>query len=66
MEGGGGKLILSTCRLDSSDVAFRPQNPKIVGLIPSGVDRFSGCENRKDMVIWHVKVPLNINLALIL
>ncbi|GFU51963.1 SPARC-related modular calcium-binding protein 1 [Trichonephila clavipes] len=43
--------------------------PKVVGLIPSGVDRFSRGENHRyarHMILWRVKDPISINLALVL
>ncbi|GFW68556.1 hypothetical protein TNCV_529111 [Trichonephila clavipes] len=45
-----------------------PRKPKIAGSTPATVDRFSGSENRWyacHMIMWHVKDPLSINLALV-
>ncbi|GFV30258.1 hypothetical protein TNCV_97331 [Trichonephila clavipes] len=42
---------------------------KVAGLSPAGVDRFSGCKNRRHachVIMWHVKDPLRIDSALIL
>ncbi|GFT89894.1 hypothetical protein TNCV_1666171 [Trichonephila clavipes] len=40
--------------------------PMVAGSIPAGGDRFSGCENRRHMIMWHTKDSLSINLALVL
>ncbi|GFV86015.1 hypothetical protein TNCV_203951 [Trichonephila clavipes] len=54
-------------RLGRLKVACVPRKPKFVGSISTGVDRFSGCGNRRHachMIMWYVKDPLNINFAL--
>ncbi|GFV52977.1 hypothetical protein TNCV_2876431 [Trichonephila clavipes] len=52
-----------------SEVACPLRNSEVSGSTAAGVDRFSGCENRRNayhMIMWHVKDPSSINFALVL
>ncbi|GFU51617.1 hypothetical protein TNCV_82471 [Trichonephila clavipes] len=63
------KLISSYKNSPPLEIACSLGNPKVVGSTPAGGDRFYGCENRSHtcyMIMWHVKVVLSINLALVL
>ncbi|GFY09632.1 hypothetical protein TNCV_381271 [Trichonephila clavipes] len=56
-------------QLGGLEVACPLRKPKVAGSNPAGVDRFSGCKNRMltcHMIMWYVKDPLNITLALVL
>ncbi|GFU56001.1 hypothetical protein TNCV_1557551 [Trichonephila clavipes] len=56
-------------RLGGFEVANPLRKSKVASSIPAGVDIFSGYENRRytcNMIMWQVKNPLSINLALVL
>ncbi|GFU91549.1 hypothetical protein TNCV_2543151 [Trichonephila clavipes] len=60
--------VVNYVRSDGLVVARPLRKLKVAGSTPAGIDRFSGSENRRHgwHIIWHVKDPSSINLALVL
>ncbi|GFW86518.1 hypothetical protein TNCV_4333021 [Trichonephila clavipes] len=66
---GGAPIIRHKNWLGGLEVVCPLLQSKSEGSIPGGVDRFFGCECPRSachMIMWHVRDPLNINLALVL
>ncbi|GFV27482.1 hypothetical protein TNCV_2540201 [Trichonephila clavipes] len=64
-----GVVSSEVCRVGGLEVECLPHEPRVLGSISAGVDRFSACDNRRHayhMFFWHVENPFSINLALVI